>query len=149
MSDAFDERASERLPEWCQMVVKQLAEAVLVDLRARYALAQHIHAVRYGPLNENSAHSLSVLANRLLVHPSVLRRHARVAEAISANEFLYISQLRTQRGLPLTWSHLECLALVRTATARKQLAVAAAGNDLSVRALAALVRKRAAQAGER
>jgi hypothetical protein len=82
-----------------------------------------------------------MLAKRLGVDPSALRRYARVSETITSREFAWLMKQRTPRGAPLTWSHVEVLARERDADRRQALALAVAAEDLSVRALATRVLK--------
>jgi hypothetical protein len=71
-----------------------------------------------------------------------LRRYARVSEAIRSSEFEELLALRNRYGLPLTWSHVEELAEVRTSNLRKQFAEWAISEALSVRDLATRVRRK-------
>ena len=74
---------------------------------------------------------MRVLAGRLGVDATALRRYAQVSEVIGASEFDWMMHLSTPRGAPLTWSHIEVLARVRSAEHRRQLATATVREDLS------------------
>jgi len=124
-----------------QEALRRIAGAAVDDVRARHELGVALHAVRYCE-TADGARTLQHLANQLGVDVSALRRCARVAETIDANQLTAILQLRTAKGLPLTWSHLETLSLERNIRQREALAVAAAAEDLSVRALSSRVRRK-------
>ena len=121
-------------------VVESFAGTVVSNLRAHYTLGQRLHAIRYMSATEGEQAPLQAVADQLQLDVSVLRRYARVAETIGPSEFEHIVSLRTSRGLPVTWSHIERLAMVRNASNRKNLAEEAAATGLSVRALAAKIR---------
>ena len=87
-----------------------MTRLTLVEIRARYAFARWLHTVRYSP---NALGSMRSIAKRTALHASVLRRFARVAEGVLPSDLEDFTNLRTPRGLPLTWSHLEELATMR------------------------------------
>jgi hypothetical protein len=117
-----------------------LASALVEELRARYNLGHVVHLVRYdrsgdfeGPL------VLSSLSKALCMHPSALRRYARVSEAVAPREFDALLSLRGRHSLPLTWSHIEILAERAPAKARLAIAQDAIARNLSVRDLVAML----------
>ena len=121
----------------CESFVDTMTRLTLVEIRARYAFARCLHAVRYSP---NALESMRTIAKRTALHTSVLRRFARVAEGVPPADLDEFTNLRTPRGLPLTWSHLEELATVRNRVLRRDLAAAAALEGLSVRHLRQRIR---------
>ena len=52
--------------------------------------------------------------------PSALRRFAQVSDVIPPGEFQWMMRLRSPRGAPLTWSHVELLARLRSAEKRRE-----------------------------
>jgi DNA-binding response OmpR family regulator len=122
-----------------------MAEAAVAELRAQYEIGQFVHRLRYpGPGEIWRLQDLIALGQRLNLHPSALRRRARVSETMRPDEFEALASLRTPRGLPLTWSHFELLSKVRSRSRREAIARRAAVGDLGVRECAAMV-----QAGAR
>ncbi len=117
-------------------IVQRLAEAAVDDMRARYDFGRVLHSLRQNRPLAGGIGTLRLLSKRLGVDPSALRRYARVSDTISAREFAWLLKQRTPRGAPLTWSHLEILSREREPERRRTLALAAAAEDLSVRALA-------------
>jgi hypothetical protein len=113
-------------------IVQRLAAAAADDVEARYDLGKVLLALRNGAA-ERSA--LRVLAEGLGFDPSALRRYARVRSTIPPDEFTTLSGLRTGRGMPLSWSHIELLAREPNRKRRMELATAVVTEDLSVRAL--------------
>jgi CheY-like chemotaxis protein len=122
-------------------LVTGMADAGVADLRAQYAIGTFVHGLRYpGATEDHSPGEFADLAQRLGLHPSALRKRARVSETIQPEEFEGLVGLRTARGLPLTWSHMEKLALVRVRSHRGAIARQIVEQDLSVRESASLVR---------
>lgn len=132
----MDHAADSQLNEDTRLegLLELLAEAAVGEIRSRYLVGAHIHSIRYA---RSSGSALVDASSILRMDITVLRRHARVAEMIRRSEFESLVMLRTPRGLPLTWSHFEQLATVRSAKRRRILAEMVASEDLSVRALAA------------
>ena len=120
-------------------IVDRIAAASEEDARARYDFGRILHHLRYGDAGSTSF-PVRELAIRLGVDSSALHRCARVSEAILPAEFDWLVRLRTERGMPLTWSHIERLACERNATRRRRLAETAVRDQSSVRALSARVR---------
>ena len=116
-------------------IVRRLADAAVEDMRARYDFGRVLLTLRSESRNPAGAGVLRLLANQLEVDPSALRRYAQVSEVIAAREFDWLMGLSTRRGAPLTWSHIEILARVRSPEQRRQLAAASAREGLSVRGL--------------
>ena len=113
-------------------IVQRLAAAAVDDVEARYDLGKVLLTLR----NESAERSaLRVLAESLGFDPSALRRYARVRTTICPDEFTWLSTLRTRRGMPLSWSHIELLAREPNRQRRMELATAVVTEDLSVRAL--------------
>lgn len=121
-------------------IVQRLADAAVEDMRARYDFGRVLQTLRRSGRGASGAGALRRLADRLGVDPSALRRYAQVSETIPPREFASIMRLTNRRGSPLTWSHVELLARVRSPERRKLLATAIAEEDLSVRAFAARLR---------
>jgi hypothetical protein len=119
--------------------VSRLASAIVDDVRARYDFGHALHTVRYAPPAAYGPNAMRELASAVQIDASALRRNARVSETIAPDELHTLTGLRNGAGLPLTWSHLEVLSTVRSAGRRESLAVAAAAERLSVRALASLI----------
>jgi hypothetical protein len=122
-------------------VVVRLAAAAVDDMRARYDFGKVLYALRRGAKRDAGAATLRMLAKRLGVHASALRRYARVSETIPPAEFAWLVGLRTPRGAPVTWSHVELLARETDASRRRALTTHVVTEDLSVRALAARLRR--------
>jgi hypothetical protein len=118
-------------------IVERLATAAVQDMQARYDFGKVLHSLRRGSAGSRTAGALRVLAERLGIDASALRRYARVSETITPREFAWMMRLRTARGTPLTWSHVELLAREKEGERRQALATVVAAEDLSVRALAA------------
>ena len=124
-----------------QHVTLRIAEARVEELQARYDLGRIFHRIRYAESREWPCSTLEYLARCLGLHASVLRRYARISEAISRTEFVHFAKLRDSHGLPLTWSHLEKLARIRDRAHRRARAediVAGASGIISVREAARL-----------
>jgi hypothetical protein len=124
-----------------QHLVSRLADAAVEDMRARYDLGDAFCILRRLVPRVVSAPILNSVARWMRVHPSALRRYARATETIGRPEFEHLSDLRTRRGSSLTWSHVERLALELDAPRRRELAAAIVDEDLSVRALAARLKR--------
>jgi hypothetical protein len=118
-------------------IAARLTAAAEEDLRARYDIGWVAHVARY---EGDGATALKQLRDRFALDETALRRYARVSETLSSSEFKWVVNLRTPRGLPLTWSHLELLQKVRSSPHRRVLATLAARDGWSVRELAARVR---------
>jgi hypothetical protein len=108
------------------------------SIRARYELGRMLHEI--AAVESVAEHVLQVVAGALDVHPSLLQRYVRVASVILPPGFEIFLALRNPRGRPLTWSHLEHLAEVRSAKLRAILAEQVVAEQLSVRALVACIR---------
>jgi hypothetical protein len=132
----------ERLEVITSHIVRRLADAAVEDMRARYDFGKVLQTLKRGAKDGVTGTQIRVLAERLDVDPSALRRYARVSETISAREFAWMMRLRNARGGPLTWSHVELLARVSAAERRRSLAAAIAQHELSVRDLAKRVVRR-------
>jgi hypothetical protein len=122
-------------------VVLRMAQARVEEMRARYHLGGLLREARRGKLDLQAAAVVASLHSVTRIHPSALRRHARVAETMGNDEFASLTSLRGSDGLPLTWSHLELLSEVRPAARRRELAELAVCEGLSVRRLAARIRR--------
>jgi hypothetical protein len=120
-------------------IVQRLATAAVDDMQARYDFGRVLQSLRRNRPQLGGTGTLRLLAKRLGVDPSALRRYARVSETISSREFVWLMKQRTPRGAPLTWSHVEVLARERDPERRQALALAVATEALSVRALATRV----------
>jgi hypothetical protein len=114
-------------------VVQRLAAAAEEDLQARYDLGEVVLSLR----GVGSRSAIRLLAEHLGSDASALRRYARVTRTIGADEFRWLVSLRTPRGVPLSWSHVELLAQDPDLERRKGLAAAVTREDLTVRQLAA------------
>lgn len=117
-------------------VAALFAEARRAQAVARFAAGDAVHALRY---DRTTPEAVEQLANHLCVERSGLLRIARTSERIRDSERLALLALVDKRGLPLTWSHFELLAVVASREARIELARAAATDGLSVRDLQRLV----------
>lgn len=122
-------------------VVVRLAEIQSEEIQVRYDLGEVLCTLRRVMPGPARAAELSSIAKWMRVHPSALRRYARVAETIDRMEFAQLRMLRTARGTALTWSHVEHLAQQRDRERRKTLAAAVADHDLSVREVADRLRR--------
>jgi hypothetical protein len=120
---------------------RRLAAAAEEELRARYQLGAMLRVARAG--ESGGAHVLAAVAEALGVHPSLLRRYVRVATAIAPAQFDLLATMRNDLGMPMTWSHFEHLAEIRSAKMRVLMAEHAISNRLSVRALKRRVRRSA------
>lgn len=123
-------------------IVRRLADAAIADMRARYDFGRVLHSLRTEGRGAGGAGAVRILAQRLGVDASALRRYAQVSAVIPASEFDWMMGLVDERGEPLTWSHVELLARVRDGELRRQLAAAVSKEGLSVRALAERIRTR-------
>jgi hypothetical protein len=119
--------------ELVERVVRHLAEARRAEALERFAAGDAIHFLRYGP--DRGAHAVRQLAIRLALDESGLRRLARTAEVMRAEEREGLLALTNSRGLPLTWSHFELLAGVRGAGERLRVARIALAEGFSVESL--------------
>jgi hypothetical protein len=122
-------------------IVRRLADAAVEDMRARYDFGRVLLTLRSENRSVAGAGVLRLLANQLEIDPSALRRYAQVSEVIAAREFDWLMRLINKRGAPLTWSHIEILARVRSPEQRRQLATAIARESLSVRGLSERLRE--------
>jgi hypothetical protein len=123
-------------------IVHRLAAAAVDDMRARYDFGRVLQSLRQNRSTAGGVGALRLLSRRLGVDPSALRRYARVSETITSREFVWLMKQRTPRGAPLTWSHVELLSRERDPERRQALALIAASEDLSVRALASRLNER-------
>jgi hypothetical protein len=126
--------------ELVDRVVRHLAEARRAEALERFAAGDAIHFMRYA--REVGPHAVRLLAKRLALDESGLRRLARTAEAIREGERGELIALTDSRGLPLAWSHFELLAGVRGAEARMRVARMAVAEGLSVEGLRRWMRGR-------
>jgi hypothetical protein len=134
-------------PSVATRLLTSMAEAAVADLKAQYQVGCAIHELRYpAPGESPDARGLAALGKRLGLDPSALRRRARVTETIGPHEFAMIVELRSARGLPLTWSHLEVLSTVRSRARREAIAREVAEGELSVRQCSAMARAAVAEA---
>jgi len=123
--------------------VAHLVEIELQGLRVRYRLGQSLReaSAREGgrALFESST---ELRAAGLRLDASALRKIRKVASVMREDEFEELLELRSSGGLPLKWSHLESLSIVRSRSGRAQMArrILAAGV-LRCRAAAAIARK--------
>jgi hypothetical protein len=120
-------------------VIARIADASVQDARARYDLGHVLHLLRYG---DSVKIRIAHLAAWLDVDCSALHRCARVSEAICPAEFDWLMSLRTEKGMPLTWSHIEPLAHERSASRRALLAEYVVREQISVRDLKTTVRRK-------
>lgn len=120
-------------------ISRRLAIAAEEDIRARYDLGRALRAVRDG--EPAAVQALEAVADALGVHWTLLRRYVRVATVIPPAQLEAFVALRSQRGMPMTWSHLEHLAEIRSARMRAVFAARIAAEGWSVRALKANVRE--------
>lgn len=120
--------------------IARLADANVLDMSARYDLARALHEFRCGKGRLSVAQTMATVSSELGVHTSALRRWMRVAGTIPPREFGDYISYRTRSGTPLTWSHVELIAEVTPARARRAVARECVECDLSVRSLAARVR---------
>ena len=118
---------------------QQLAAAAAQDMRARYELGRALRTIREG--TSPSDPFIEAVAQALGVHPSLLRRYMRVATLISPSQFEVLAAMRDRRGMPMTWSHVEHLADVRSKAQRTLIAEQAIAEGLSVRALRLRIRR--------
>jgi hypothetical protein len=129
-------RMSRRLGELVAPFLERVAAASVDDMRARYDFGGVLGALR----EVRGAEGLvDMIARRLEVDASALRRYARTHEVIPASEFEWLMGLRTRLGGAITWSHVELLAREPDKKKRMALAKAIAREDLSVRDLSARV----------
>jgi len=143
-------RTTHALPPWPEdgeppsaatRLLSGMADAGVADLQAQYAIGLFVHRLRYpAPGETHGPRDLVDLATRLGMHPSALRRRARVCELIQPQEFAILASLRNSHGLPLTWSHLEQLAMVRGRSRREAVAMQIIEHELNIRQCASLVR---------
>jgi hypothetical protein len=115
-------------------IMLRLATAAADEVQARYDFGIVLLTLREAHAGRSA---LRVLAERYRFDPSALRRYARVCSAIFPDEFTWLAGLRTCRGMPLSWSHIELLAREPSRQRRKELAIAVLEDDLSVRELSA------------
>jgi len=123
--------------------VAHLVEIELQGLRARYQLGQWLReaSVREGAraLLESSA---DLCAAGLRLDVSALRKIRKVASVIRPDEFEELLAFRSPGGLPLKWSHLESLGLIRARSGRSDMARRIlAGAVLHCRVAAAMARR--------
>lgn len=116
-------------------VVQRLADAAVQDMQARYDLGGVVQHLR-----QRSGGVVQQFADFLGIDPTAVRRYAGVFATIPPREFAWMLRLRSARGEPLTWSHVELLARVPDAERRKKLAAAVVKDGLAVRDLARRVR---------
>ncbi len=122
-------------------LIRRIADARVEEMLAWYDLGYALHCARHGPADDlNFRAAVTVLSEALDVHPSALRRCARISEAVQPREIEFLSGLRGQDGLPLTWSHVELLSEVRAKHERREHAIETCAKGLSVRELASRIR---------
>jgi hypothetical protein len=123
-----------RLHAIVEHVVQRLADAAVQDMQARYDLGGIVQHLRQrSPFGGGTVQQF---ADLLGVDPTAVRRYAGVFATIPPREFAWMTRLRSRRGEPLTWSHVELLARIGDAERRKKLATAVVRDGLSVRDLA-------------
>lgn len=131
-----NQRVNRRLHELVAPFLERVASATVDDMRARYDFGGVLGAIR----EVRGAEGLvDLIAQRLEVDASALRRYARTHDVIPAGEFEWLMGLRTRLGGSITWSHVELLAREPDKKKRMALARAIAREDLSVRDLSARV----------
>jgi len=124
--------------------VAHLVEIELQGLRARYRLGQSLREASAGQGGGRALFesSTELRAAGLRLDASALRKIRKVASVIRRDEFEELLELRSSGGLPLKWSHLESLSIVRSRSGRAHIArriLAAA--VLHCRAAAAIARR--------
>jgi hypothetical protein len=135
------EAESPHPPSIVTRLLGTIATAALADLQAKYEVGCVAHRLRYpAPDEPDDPDRLVNLGTRLGLDASSLRRRARVVETIDPEEFAAITAMRTRRGQPLSWSHLELLATLRSRKRRLEVAQRCADEDLSVRDCTLLLR---------
>jgi hypothetical protein len=112
-------------------IVHRAAAASAEDARARYDLGCALRVAE-----DRDVGSVTQVADLLDVHVTALRRSIRVCVTISPGELDWLLSLRTERGEPLSWSHLEVLSRSRRRSLRRDLALATIAESLPVRRLA-------------
>lgn len=117
---------------------QRCAAAIEEDMRARYELGRALLEVRQG--ESRGEHALEAVARALGHHLTLLARYRRVASVIPPKQFEAYVGMRDQYGKPLSWSHVERLAEVRSAKARDALAARIIAEELSVRDVKANIR---------
>jgi hypothetical protein len=128
-----ERRLNDRLMQLAEPFLERVASAAVDDLRARYDFGITLAALREAT---RGSQLIDAVARTLEVDPSALRRIAHTTEVISADEFEWLTTIRTSGGKALVWSQIELLAREGNARRRRQLALAVVREDLSVRALA-------------
>jgi hypothetical protein len=121
-------------------VAERLTTAAVDDIWARYDLGRIVHQIRYDSSGDLTARTLANLARALGMHPSALRRYARVTERIAPSELAELLELRDPHGRPLSWSHFEKLAEAPAADMRRRCAKEVIAATLSVLQVAARLR---------
>jgi hypothetical protein len=101
-----------------------------------------MHEIRCGDSDDLTAGTIPLLGRVLGLHRGRLGRYAKVTEMIASQEFSELLRLRNPRGLPLTWSHIELLAMIRGVALRHKYAEEVISKHVTIRELAARVRKR-------
>jgi len=129
-----------RAVELAERTLVRIVEACLLDMAARYELGRDLFDLRYERARTEATPLFEAVSKRMGVHSSALRRWSRVSGTIPRAEFVEYLSLRTCRGSPLTWSHLELLAEVTPSRERRALATECVAEELTVRSLAARVR---------
>ncbi len=115
--------------------IMRAADAQIAEMYARYDYGYALHVAHYSNDPALGRHVFEGAAERLSVHPTLLRTMARVAENIPPPEFHELVSQRLRTLLPPTWAHVTALAHVRP-HARHPLAVEMVRDSLSVRELA-------------
>jgi hypothetical protein len=133
---------NERLRGVAEHFRMRVADAAVDDLRARYDFGCVLHDVRYGRWASMGRSPIDELGQVLRAHPSALHRQARVFEVIRPEEFGLLLEARFSDGRPMSWSHFERLATVRSRLERLTLARRIAEDGLSVRAAASIFVRR-------
>jgi hypothetical protein len=137
-----DSKSFKRLFSVTNHVVRRIADARIQEMFAWYDLGCALHCARYAEVDDlNFASAVALLSEALEVHPSALRRYARVSEMIRPSELEFLSKLRGHDGLPLTWSHLDLLSEVRDKRERSARALETCAEGLTVRELASRIRR--------
>jgi hypothetical protein len=111
----------------CRYVVAILLQRILERVGARIPVAIVLQVIR-----EGGGRLVNEVVEGLELDPSAVGPFVRVRERISLREFYRIARLVSPRGKALSWSHFEVLACEPDRWRRRQLAVAASRESLSV-----------------
>jgi hypothetical protein len=112
---------------------ERLAAAEEEEMRARYELGRTLREISM--TESDASRTLEAVASILGRDPSLLRRYMRVASVIPPAQFEAFATMRGNRGLSMSWSHIEHLADVRSMKLRSIIAEQVIAEELSVREL--------------